>query len=138
MSKVKQIHNEMLVEQSTSEIRNIITAKLQSLKGKIVQSDDRRIECDFGSLLKSRLIGEFWVSKSTLPKKAIIELGDTESGGTKITLDVLHTHKYGFKNVEIIFSDIQISDNIQIWTAENIRDIKQFEAVKILKEYKFD
>lgn len=97
MSKVKQIHNEIIVEQSASEVRNIITAKLQSLKGKIVQSDDRRIECDFGSLMKSRLIGEFWVSKSTLPKKAIIELGNTEGGGTKVTLDVQHTHKFGFK-----------------------------------------
>ena len=97
MSEVKQIHNEIIVEQSASEVRSIITEKLQSLKGKIVQSDDRRIECDFGSLSKSRLIGEFWVSKSTLPKKAIIELDNVEGGDTKVTLNVQHTHKFGLK-----------------------------------------
>ncbi len=97
MSKVKPVHKEMTVEKNISEIRDIITAKLQTLKGKFAQSEDTRIECDFGSLLKSRLMGEFWVSKSTLPKKAIIKLDSAETGGTKITLDIQDTHKYGLK-----------------------------------------
>ena len=97
MSKVKPIHNEVSVKKNIPEIRDIITEKLQTLNGKIVQSGDSRIECDFGSLMKSRLVGEFWVSKSTLPKKAIIKLSQLEGGRTKITLDIHDTHKLGFK-----------------------------------------
>ena len=70
---------------------------LQTLRGRIAHSDDRSIECDFGSLLKSRLLGEFWVSKSTLPKRATIELKEAENGATTITLVVRDTHKYGVK-----------------------------------------
>ena len=97
MSEVNPVHRETTVTRGVSEVRDMITSRLQFLKGKIVRSDGTSIECDFGSLLKSRLIGEFWVSKSTLPKKAMIGLKDAESGHTRITLDLLDTHKYGVK-----------------------------------------
>jgi hypothetical protein len=97
MSEVNPVHRETTVTKTVSEVRDIITSRLQFLKGKIVMSDDMSMECDFGSLLKSRLLGEFWVSKSTLPKKAMINLKDAESGHTLITLDMRDTHKYGVK-----------------------------------------
>lgn len=97
MSGVNPVHRETTVKKNLSEVKDIITSRLQLLKGKVVRSDDTSIECDFGSLLKSRLLGEFWVSKSTLPKKAVINLQDAENGDTRITLDVRDTHKYGVK-----------------------------------------
>ena len=97
MSGVSPIHREMTVQKTVSEVRDIIMSKLQLLNGKVVESTDKSIECDFGSLLKSRLLGEFWISKSTLPKKVIINLEHVENAGTRITLDVRDTHKYGVK-----------------------------------------
>ncbi|MGD2251350.1 MAG: hypothetical protein PVF70_00375 [Anaerolineales bacterium] len=97
MSGVKPVHQELVVDKSSTEIRHTLTTRLQDLGGKVTRSDERRIECDFGSLWKSRLLGEFFVSKSTLPKKAIITLEDTASGNARIMLDVVDTHKYGVK-----------------------------------------
>lgn len=97
MSGLNPVHRETVVTKPVSEVRDIIASRLQILKGKIVRSDDMSIECDFGSLLKSRLLGEFWVSRSTLPKRAMTNFKDTESGHTYVTLDVRDTHKYGVK-----------------------------------------
>jgi hypothetical protein len=95
MRGVNPVHRETTVIKPVSEVREIIALRLQVLKGKIVRSDHVSIECDFGSLLKSRLLGEFWVSNSTLPKRAMINLKDAESGHTHVRLDVRDTHKYG-------------------------------------------
>ncbi len=95
MSRVNPVHREVIVTKSISEVLQNIMGTLQALRGKIAHSDDRRIECDFGSLLKSRLLGEFWVSKSTLPKRVTIELKEVENGNIAIIFDVRDTHKYG-------------------------------------------
>ncbi|MBT4732241.1 hypothetical protein HOB87_09775 [Candidatus Woesearchaeota archaeon] len=92
--EVNPVHREITIAKTVTEIREIITSKLQFLKGRIVRSDETNIECDFGSLLKSRLLGEFWVSKSTLPKKSSIELKEVENGSTVIILDVRDTNEY--------------------------------------------
>ncbi len=98
MSGVNQVHKEMTVKKTVSEVRDTITSRVQFLKGRIAQHNDMSIECDFGSLLKSRLLGEFWVSKSTLPQKAIINLEDAQNGRTRITIDIRDSHKYGVKS----------------------------------------
>ncbi|MFA5875952.1 MAG: hypothetical protein WC901_04665 [Candidatus Margulisiibacteriota bacterium] len=97
MSEVSPVHREMIVKKSVSEVTAIIISRLQLLKGNIVRSDGTIIECDLGSLVKSRLLGEFFVSKSTLPKKAMISFKDAEGGDTQVTLDVRDAHKYGVK-----------------------------------------
>ena len=92
MSGVTPVHREMTVREAVSEVRSVITAKLVLLEGKIVLSDDADIECDFGSLLWSRLLGKLWVSNSALPKKATIKIEDAQNGLTRITIDVRDTH----------------------------------------------
>ena len=97
MSKINPVLREVVVPKSISEVRETLMAILPRLNENIEHSDEKIIECNFGSLLKSRLIGEFWVSKSTLPKKAIIQLQYSEHSGTTIILRVIDTHKYGVK-----------------------------------------
>ena len=97
MGGINPVHREVTVAKTISEARQSIMATLQMLRGKVATFGDSSIECDFGSLLKSRLIGEFWVSKATLPKRATITLKQAESGATAITVDVRDTHKYGVK-----------------------------------------
>ena len=46
-------------------------SKLRSMKAKDITGGDDYLEANLGSLLKSRLLGEFWVSRSTLPKMYI-------------------------------------------------------------------
>ena len=94
MSKINPVLREVVVPKSISEVRETLMTILPRLNGNIEHSDENIIECNFGSLLKSRLIGEFWVSKSTLPKKAIIQLQYSEHSGTTIILRVIDTHKY--------------------------------------------
>jgi hypothetical protein len=97
MSGVNPVHREMTVRKPVAEVRSVISSSLARLKGKTVVSDDTGIECKFGSLLISRLLGEFWVSRATLPKKAIIKLDDAQDGHTKVTIEVRDTHKWGVK-----------------------------------------
>ena len=97
MSEVERIVNEFVVEKSLEEVRNIITETVRKLNGKFTHSEGKTIVCEFGSLLRSRLLGEFWVSKATLPKRLIVNLESEETGGTKITLFVQETHRYGIK-----------------------------------------
>jgi len=97
MSAVRPVHRELTVGKDLPEVSNAILKRMQALDGKVVRAEDNIIECDFGSLLQSRVIGEFWVSKSTLPKKAIIKMQTASGGGTMVILDIKDTHKYGFK-----------------------------------------
>lgn len=97
MSDVKPVEKELTVRKGLKEVKLAIIKHLETMKGKVVKSDATYIECDFGSLLKSRLLGEFWVSKATLPKKAEFHLEDIGNNETKVKIFVRDTHKYGVK-----------------------------------------
>jgi len=77
-------------------VQSSIDAALQTLDGRLTRSETNHVEYDLGSLLRSRFLGEFWVSRSTLPKKAIIQWESAESG-TQIQVWVVDTHRFGFK-----------------------------------------
>ena len=97
MSKIRPVHKEITASKDLPELRDSILKRMQLLDGRVVRSEDNTLECDFGSLLQSRIIGEFWVSKSTLPKNALIKMQAASGGGTLVSLDIKDTHKYGFK-----------------------------------------
>lgn len=97
MSSVKPVHLEMTVAKSVSEVRSALTSKVSLLKGRIVGSNDTGLECKFGSLLVSRLLGELWVPKATLPKRATIKIEEVQENQTRVTLDVRDAHKWGVK-----------------------------------------
>ena len=100
MSTVPPVHKELTIATAESDLRTALLKRVQMLGGRIVPSEgigDNTIICDFGSLLQSRLIGEFWVSKATLPKQAVIQLQPASGGGTRLVLDVKETHKFGVK-----------------------------------------
>ena len=96
MSAVKPVHKELTVPRDIPVIRAALLKRVQMLHGRVVLSQDNSIVCDFGSLLQSRLVGEFWVSKATLPKQAVIQM-QASNAGTSLILDVKDTHKFGFK-----------------------------------------
>jgi hypothetical protein len=97
MSSVKPVEKELTVKKNIEEVNADIMNLLAIMKGKFVKYEENYIECDFGSLLKSRLIGEFWVSKATLPKKAEIHLEGIDGKVTKVKIHIKDTHKYGVK-----------------------------------------
>ena len=100
MSAVKPVHRELTIGKDIPELRAAIIKRVQMLDGRIVRSEateSNAIVCDFGSLLQSRLVGEFWVSKATLPKQAVIQMQSTSGGSTLLVLDIKDTHKFGFK-----------------------------------------
>jgi hypothetical protein len=97
MSEVTPVHQELTLAREISDLRLALEKRVQMLKGRIVSSDGNSIVCDFGSLFQSRMIGEFWVSKATLPKQAVIQLQAASGGGTRLVLNIKDTHKYGFK-----------------------------------------
>jgi len=97
MSGVKPVHKELTVGKDIPDIRAALLKRVQMLSGRVVGSENNSIVCDFGSLLQSRLVGEFWVSKATLPKQAVIQMQAASGGGTMLVLDIKDTHKYGFK-----------------------------------------
>jgi hypothetical protein len=97
MGSVDPVEKEFIVNKNIESVRNSILNRLGTMKGKIVISDDNYIECDFGSLLKARLLGEFFVSKETLPRKAEINLEDMNNSETKLRIFIKDTHQYGIK-----------------------------------------
>lgn len=97
MGSITPVEKELIVGKGIEEVKLAIIKQLETMKGKIVKSDEAYIECDFGSLLKSRLLGELWVSKATLPKKAEIHIEGIGSNETKVRTVVRDTHKYGIK-----------------------------------------
>ena len=97
MSEVKPVHKELTVGKDIPDVRVALLKRVQMLNGRVVRSEGNSIACDFGSLLLSRLVGEFWVSKATLPKQAVIQMEAASSGGTRLVLDIKDSHKYGFK-----------------------------------------
>jgi hypothetical protein len=96
MSTVTPVHRELTVGRDLAAVRTALLQRVKMLDGRLVRSQDNSIVCDFGSLLQSRLVGEFWVSKATLPKQAVIQL-QADNGDTRLVLDIKDTHKFGFK-----------------------------------------
>jgi hypothetical protein len=96
MSGTIKTHRELTVPMDISAVRDAILLKLHVLEGRLIRSENNYIECDFGSLLESRLIGEFWVPASTLPKKAVLNLQANSEATTRIIVDVYDTHRFGF------------------------------------------
>ena len=73
MVELVPVERKISIREEINIIKKRLVEGTKSIKGKIIKEDSNYIEITFGSLLKSRLIGEFWVSKNTLPKKAKIE-----------------------------------------------------------------
>ncbi len=96
MSGVQPVHRELIVGRDMPAVQAALLQRVKMLDGRLVRTEANSIVCDFGSLLQSRLVGEFWVSKATLPKQAIIQMQATD-GGTRLVLDIKDTHKFGFK-----------------------------------------
>lgn len=97
MSSIKPATREVTLKVSASDARATILEQISLLNGRIVPTSESTIEVDFGSLLKSRLLGEFWVSKSTLPKRAAIEIEGTRDRGSRVKVVVRDTHQWGVK-----------------------------------------
>jgi hypothetical protein len=96
MSSITPVHRELTVDRDLPAVHAALLERVKMLAGRLVRSEANSIVCDFGSLLQSRLLGEFWVSKATLPKQAIIQM-QAASGGTHLVLDIKDTHMFGFK-----------------------------------------
>lgn len=94
---VTPVKKELNVKKGLEEVRLVILKQLETMKGKIVKSEIDYIESDFGSLFNSRIIGEFWVSKKTLPKKTHIHLVRVDNNNTRVEIIIVDTHKYGTK-----------------------------------------
>ena len=97
MSGIEPVERRWRVNMSLDEARSALVKALEFFKGRVVKSYGAYIECNFGSLLKSRLFGEFWVSRATLPKKAEINLERINEFHTEVRLLIRETHKYAFK-----------------------------------------
>jgi hypothetical protein len=74
------------------EIPPTVKHSIKNIGGKIISSSSLQVSAKFGSLFKSRFLGEFFVSKDTLPRKAIIDLNVNKN---EIMITVVHTHKMG-------------------------------------------
>ncbi len=96
MPSITPVYRNLTTSQSAPVVLSSIDAALQALDGRLARSETNHLEYKLGSLLRSRFLGEFWVSHSTLPKKAIIQWEPTESG-TQIQVWVVDTHRFGFK-----------------------------------------
>jgi hypothetical protein len=97
MNKVIPIEKEWTIHGDIKEVNSFLVKALQSLKGRVHLSEENYIQCDFGSLFLSRFIGEFWVSRATLPKRAEIHLERLGESETSLRMLVKDTHKFGFK-----------------------------------------
>jgi hypothetical protein len=97
MGNVNPLKTELIVNKNIESVKNSIVNCLKTRNGKIIVSDDDYIECEFGSLLKARMFGEFFIKKETLPRKAEINLEKLNDKKTKINIFIKDTHKYGIK-----------------------------------------
>ncbi|WP_321421369.1 hypothetical protein [uncultured Methanobacterium sp.] len=94
---VNPVNRELVVNKDIGNVRIDLVKGLKSMKGKITTSDENFIECDFGSLFKSRMLGEFFVNKNTLPRRALINLEKAGENRTMVKIFIKDTHKYGVK-----------------------------------------
>lgn len=83
--------------ESTVALHEIIARAVQACGGKVTRSDANLLESKFGTLLWSRIIGEFWVPNSWLPKRATVRIELREGGGTRVDIEVVDAHKWGIK-----------------------------------------
>jgi hypothetical protein len=98
MSNIEPVERKWRVNISLDEARTALVKTLEFLKGRRdMKSSGAYIEYNFGSLLRSRLLGEFWVSRETLPKKVEIYLARINESQTEVNLLIRETHKYAFK-----------------------------------------
>jgi hypothetical protein len=97
MSQVAPIQKEWRIHRNIDEVNSALVKALKAMNGRVKVSGPTLIQCDFGSLVQSRLFGEFWVSRETLPKRAEIHLEPLGESETGLKLMVKDTHKYGFK-----------------------------------------
>ena len=97
VSGIEPVEKRWIVNMSLDEARSALAKALELLKGRATTSSGAYMKYDFGSLLKSRLLGEFWVSRETLPKKAEIHLERISEFQTEVNLRIRETHKYAFK-----------------------------------------
>ena len=74
------------MNKATAEAKQIITTNLLQLKGKVVRNDETQIECEFGSHIKSNLLGELFVSGKALPKKAVINFTRKENHSSSCSI----------------------------------------------------
>jgi hypothetical protein len=72
MSSITPAVKELVVRKPVEETRAAILKQLQAIEGRIIKSDEAYIECDFVSLLLSRIIGELWVPGTILPNNSLI------------------------------------------------------------------
>jgi hypothetical protein len=99
VSGIEPVERRWRVNMSLDEARSALAKTLEFLKGRRdMKSGGVYIEYNFGSLLKSRFLGEFWVSRETLPKKAEIHLERINESQTEVRLLIRETHKYAFKS----------------------------------------
>ena len=73
-----------------------VAQTLGDLGGTVTRHTDREVAANFGSLLWSRLLGEFWVSRKTLP--ALVEITKIAGEPTpQLEVTVSDRHRFGFK-----------------------------------------
>lgn len=94
MADVTAVTRNLQTLEKRENIEKKLIEEAGSIKGRVVNQEEDFIELDFGSLLRSRLLGEFWVSRDTLPKRARIQLTISKHG-MDINIAVVHTHRYG-------------------------------------------
>jgi hypothetical protein len=97
MGAVNAVYREATVEEKLPQVRSVILSRLLTLHGRLQRSEDRVIECKFGSQVMMRLLGGAFISHTKLPKLAIVRLIETKQGGTTVTLEVREAVGVGFK-----------------------------------------
>ena len=97
MGGILPVKKDWIAYKGIGDVRSGFVEVLRARKGNITSSSETHIECDFGSLLDSPIIGKEWVLKSTLPMKAKIELESVAVDETRIRLILRDRHSFGFK-----------------------------------------
>ncbi|MCJ7826879.1 MAG: hypothetical protein MUP36_01360 [Demequinaceae bacterium] len=97
MNAVNAVYREVTVERSLPEVRSVIMSRFLTLSGRLVRSEERLIECKFGSQVMMRLLGGAFIPHAKLPKLAIIRLIEVEKDRTTVTLEVRESVGVGVK-----------------------------------------
>jgi hypothetical protein len=97
MSGVEVAYRAVTTPQPASVVQSALVTAAEALGGRVAVSESNRLDFDLGSLAKSRLIGEFWVSGSTLPKRVTARWETVDAGGTRLEVWVADTHQLGVK-----------------------------------------
>ncbi len=114
MGNINPSKTELTVTKNIESVRNSILTCLKTRNGKIIVSNDNYIECELGSLLKARVLGEFFIKKETLPRKAEINLEKLDNGEIKVNIFIKDTHKYGIKMGYIKKYEKVLNDDLEM------------------------